>query len=503
MAIVFSVLAAICFAVPDISVIDILPDFIGCLLLYFAISVPSEFSSKLVEARSLLLKLFCVTGADFIISMFLSSDDPTMILLMSFCFGIAEAVMLYMISDMLFEGMVFLGTKFPATGIYMPLESKKREKYRSDVEKKFVGQKKLALDAGDEKKLSYINDTIEHIVSKKCNGKLQGLTKLTHFFIIARAALNILPEFTALSSYEVSGSVSAAAVDIYRFRGLFILFAVFISVIVSAVWLCNILKYINGIRKDTAFIDAMHLSYRTTVKTNSGLLYYRTVKIAIFFVFAAFLLSFDFTVDNINIIPDFISGAALIFFWCFFIREKNVWGITSASLYTVFSAVQWFAVKNYVNNFYDFTRTMKSEKAMNSYIICCVITFISEVMFVAALTFVFKKLHDIIYSSTGFLVKEGEHDDFSKKLHQKLDRQNKNSYILSVVCAVVSTAYMILIGINKGVEAMEDGVKYIVYVPVFESIGVVRMIVEILFLIYALKHLSDIQDGLDTRYKLD
>ena len=95
MAFVFAIIAVICFASPDISAIDFLPDVVGCLLLYFALSVPSEFSSKLVDARAMLFKLILVTGADFIISIFLSSDDPTMIPLMSVCFGSAEAIMFY------------------------------------------------------------------------------------------------------------------------------------------------------------------------------------------------------------------------------------------------------------------------------------------------------------------------------------------------------------------------------------------------------------------------
>ncbi len=504
MAIIFAVIGMVFFAVPDISVIDILPDVIACLLLYFALSVPSEFSSKLVEARTTVLKLTFITGADLIISSMISYDDPTMILLVSFCFGLAEAFMLYISVEKIFDGLSYLGTRFPAKGIYFPMSEKKREKYSEKLFKTYEKAAVRLAEKGKTVSAEYIKERVEYKTAQKSDTALKKLIRKTHWFIIIRAALNILPEFTALSSYSYQGDVNAAVFDIARFRGLFVVFAVFLSAVAGIIWLISIIKYLIGIKRDKPFIDAMMAAYKSDVTANSGLLYYRRMRLATLLLSLGVVLSFDFTLDHINMIPDFITPAFMILFWLCFIRDKKkpIVPIAMSLAYAVFAAVQWFLVKWYIGEFYDFTRTLKNERAMTMYIVCCVLTLIAEVLYVFMLRPAFKRINGVIYESTGFLTQKGESDDYSKKLHDRLAKQNNIAMLFSIVTAVTSVAYMILLGINKGVEAMQEGVVYITYVPVFESIGVLQMMVNVLYIIYTVKHLSDVKDGLDERYDL-
>lgn len=501
-----SILAIIFIAVPDISSIDLLPDAIGFFFLYEALSVPSEFSSKLSETRSIFFKLMLLSAADLLVSYLISTDDASMVLLCAFCFGIAEAVMMYIAFDGLIDGMVYLGTLFPAVGVYMPERKRSLERYSAKIEKKL---RKFAAREREKGIVILESDIIakrDELVAKRSDKLLGRFVKHTHRFIILRAVLNILPEFTALSSYEYAGNVNSYNVNIADFRGLFVTLAVFVSAIIAVFWAVAAISYINGIKRDKPFISAMYAAYNSDVRTNFGFLQYKHCKTALVVLGVGVFFSLDFIIDHINVLPDFISAAVLVIFWLMFFGKRtktDIQGLISSAVYLIFSVIQWVAVKRFIIRFDDFTRTMKSDKAFTGHIILCVLTVVTEVLFVIAMYFVYKKLNRIISEHTGYITKEGESDEYSNKLHSQLSRSNKRAFVFSIIMAVVSTAYMILVGINKGVEAMEDNVKYVFYVPVFESIATVLTIVGIMYIIYTIKTISDVSDGLDERYKLD
>ncbi len=501
-----SILAIIFIAVPDISSIDLLPDAIGFFFLYEALSVPSEFSSKLSETRSMFFKLMLLSAADLVVSYLISTDDTSMVLLCAFCFGIAEAVMMYIAFDGLVDGMVYLGTLFPAVGVYMPERKRSLERYSAKIDKKLRKFASRELEKGTVIPESDIISKRDELIAKRSGKSLGRFIKHTHLFIILRTALNILPEFTALSSYEYAGDVNAFNVNIADFRGLFVTLAVFVSAIVAVFWSISAVRYVNGIKRDKPFISAMYGAYNSDIRTNFGFLQYKRYKTALIILSVGVFFSLDFIIDHINMIPDFISAAVFVIFWLMFFKKRtktDVQGLVSSAVYLIFSVIQWVAVKRFIVRFDDFTRTMKSDKAFTGHIILCVLTVVAESLFVLVMYFVYKKLKQIIVEHTGYVTKEGESDAYSNKLHSQLCRSNKHVFVFSIVTAVVSTAYMILVGINKGVEAMENNVKYVFYVPVFESIATVLTIVGIMYIIYTIKIISDVSDGLDERYKLD
>ncbi len=502
MAIVFAIIAVFTFANPDISALDFLPDFIGCLLLYFALAVPSEFSNKLSDARTLLFRLTLVTAADAVSSFFVSGDDRAMILLLSFCFGIAEAAMLYLLVDKIFDGMIYLGTQFPAKGIYMPYSERSMRRYREKLTRRLsrYAQHRGNGTITDE----MINERVNTLSEKRNDKNLSKLVKLTKRFVIMRAVFNILPEFTELSSYGYEGEVNAYNVNLADFRGLFIVFAVFFTSIIALHWLLRILSYINGIRCDMPFREALRNAYKNDVAANTGLQHYKRLKLALVFLSAGVLLSLDFIIDRQNFIPDILCAVCVLLFWLSFLRDakKPVIPIALTVGYGVFTMAHWISVASFIENYHDFTRTMKSEDAMRAYIVCAVISFVAEALFVLMMITVTRRINAVIHEYTGFISTGGEYDTYSEKLHARLSKQNRRMLILSIVNAAVSVAYSVIIGINKPVEAMQDGIKYVFYVPVFEGITTVMLIVSVIFAIYTVKHISDVSDGLDERYKL-
>lgn len=505
MAILFAVIAVVAFAVPDISIIDIIPDAIGCLLLYLALAVPSEFSNKLNEARTLLFKLTLVTASDAVVSFFVSSDDATMILLVSFCFGIAEAVMLFLVTEKLFDGIVYLGTTFPAKGIYYPANENKLRRYRKRMTAKYEKYAARMTKNGKIISAESVKYTVDTLVSRRSDRSLTKLIKHTRRFFILRAVFNILPEFTALSNFGYEGTVNSYNVDLADFRGLFVVLSVFISGIIGITWLVQILKYINGIRCDTEFRRAIRESYNNNIISNTGLVIYKRLKLALAILSVGVALSIDLVIDHINLVPDTLSALAILIFWLTFLgeKEKHTKEIVMTSVYGVVSLLYWLFVRGYIERFYDFVRTMKSEEAMNAYIICCILSAVTEALFILVMYKVTKKLNAIIYENTGFVSTGGEFDTYSEKLHEKLTRATNKVFVFSVITSVMSVAYQILLGINKGVEAMENGVKYVFYVPVFEGIASLSLIVSILYVTFTIKHITDVSDGLDERYKLD
>ncbi len=246
---------------PNINIVDILPDFIGYLLIYWGLSKASFLIDKLEEAKTRFWKLSLVGIAKFAAILLLPVTDDTFTLVLTFSFGVIELMYLIPAFGFLIDGFVYSGTRYNGTGVF-----KNSDKVKSGC---FI------------------------------------------FFII-RAVCAVLPELTSLSLHDNLGSVSAIDIDITRYKPAFLVVALIISGIYGIIWLAKSSIYISGIRKDKVYIDNFEREYNENIVPNEKLFIKRNMKAAMALMIIAAIASFDLYVDGINIISDVITASFLI-----------------------------------------------------------------------------------------------------------------------------------------------------------------------------------------------
>ena len=232
---------------------DILPDLVGYLLVLKAFSKASyvyDYASDLCIAAK---KMCIISGVKLFTIVMISSFDVTMSLLLSFCFAITEIVF----------GIPFFIKLFTTITYLAPIENKE------------------AHDREGRAKRSAI------------------------IALVVRLVLAMLPDLTALSldnafTYDTDFTY-------LRFRPLFILFSVFISIIVNTIWLVKIIRYFKK-AVTSVVVEKCNVDFLNRTRSNTSLLSSKNSLRAIMLTIVGSLFIFDFTWEytSVDIFEDFM-----------------------------------------------------------------------------------------------------------------------------------------------------------------------------------------------------
>ena len=108
---------------PVLAVIDILPDFIGYLLLCIGISQLADMNYHFEESlryfkRMLVVSIIQMSSIFLLFGLVTGRERPTAILLFSFTFAIVEIIFLTHAYNQFFEGFLYLGSRMQATTVF-------------------------------------------------------------------------------------------------------------------------------------------------------------------------------------------------------------------------------------------------------------------------------------------------------------------------------------------------------------------------------------------------
>ncbi len=283
---------------PNIALVDILPDFIGYILLAVSLRLMRDLSPHFEGAWKKFRLLALVTGIKFASLFWVfgelsnAQERPTMMLLLSFCFSILELGWGIPAWRSLIEGFIIHAQT--AGGEY-PLREKGARSYRT----------------GKNISVSFRDFTV--------------------FFMIAKAFFANISEFSVLSDH----SYDDTAFNWYKFIGLYRVFAVFAGIIIGIAWLIWALRYFSGIMRDSAFIESAKTKYETTVLPNTGLFVRRDIAFVLGLLCVAALTTPDLYLDDVNVISD--TYTAILLAWTFIklkpYYQKYILGIGSSAVY--------------------------------------------------------------------------------------------------------------------------------------------------------------------------
>ena len=289
---------------PEFAAVDPIPDLCGYVLMYFALARLSDIDIHMEEARRKFKYAIYVGIAELaalviLFGLVIESERSIALLIITFIFSVADIVILFPAFKELFEGFLSLGTFCDGSAMFRKIND---QETRTD-----------------------------------------DILSTTRFFIIAKAALSCLPEFTSLIENTQ-----------YRFVGVLRLFAVIISLIIGIIWLVKIIGYINSINKDALFIKNISDKYILLRETRPLLFVRRRLIFGIGFICIGLALSIDIYGDYFNFLPDFIGAAVVLFGACSLSKFSPRWKFVSliSIIYGLISATSWILSLRFFNEYY-------------------------------------------------------------------------------------------------------------------------------------------------------
>ena len=335
---------------PNINVIDVLPDFIGCIFIVKGLSKLSDLDRRIASAKAKFRRLAWVALFKAFVSLFTSGlldqalygmglsilvdlFDSTMVLVFVFVFGIFE--LMYMIPAFisLFEGIAFLEirhtnhrarrTNFAKPrfgGIFDKVEFADGTAYfevytdRSDVAQtaKMMeqnvffahGKEKVFLsDAGfaarnDDRLYLYESDEAR---------------TMSVIFVLTRAIATFLPELTVLSG---TGGGYVQSGGGFTFSGMHDLLSyalAAIALLIGSLWLVRMIRYFRGFMKDEAFVTSLEKKYAADVLSDKSLWTMRKTLSFCSLAASAYFFFLCVKLDWYYFIPEFAFGIVMLY----------------------------------------------------------------------------------------------------------------------------------------------------------------------------------------------
>ncbi len=289
---------------PTIHVVDLVPDALGFLLIVIGLTKMSFFIGKIEQARSLFIKLALVEAAKCFMILTVPYASGSDIVLQTFVFGLAEALMFVPAVNYLFEGLSFAGLWYGATVMY------EKKVFKRPLAKLMVRISEWEPAA----------KLIERITGKKYKKrtyahKVEWITYVRDqilFFYVFRVCATLVPELTELQLYDNLGEVSA-------FSRSFAYYKPFLYVILGVTVLILGIKYIRtvsaffkAVGKDQTFLANMDSKYRLDVLPRDTFFIARGMKQSLVCFTSAVFTSVVVTIDDVNILVGIISASFLI-----------------------------------------------------------------------------------------------------------------------------------------------------------------------------------------------
>ena len=356
---------------PFISVVDLLPDALGYLLMLLGLYRLSDLDERLAEACKG-LRYLALIGVARLVSLFLTfglvspNEQPVFVLLILFTLGVLDCIILIPMWKNFCGGVLYLGSRNDATTMF---------------------------------------DREGRGGSTRRRNAAERYTAYTVAFFVLREVLAVLPELTVLS-HEKGGVEMGDATPFYDFIGLYRMLGSGIALILGVIWLIMTVGFIRRLKRDTPFFEALTHKYRAEVLTRGDLFARRAVKSSLVCLLVAAVFALDVYLDHVNVLPDILAALFLILSVVFLRRYagKNLPALLAASFYGVISAVSWYLqVTGYFNQG-DLSLVLRSDDLHACWQNVLALESAAAALFVVAVIFILRSLYTLSKRYTGVRV---------------------------------------------------------------------------------------------------
>ena len=397
---------------PSISIVDILPDFIGYIILTVALTKLADMNDTFFEVQRKFRFLIVIDAVKILalfwaFSMASGNERNSSLLLWSFVFAVLDMVFLIPALIKLFSGMTELAYAHEST---------------------------------------YLLGT-----SKKRKTPTDRIRALSVFFVVFKATVSFLPELTELtSSYYWELMINPPKFNLYRYVGALRFLAMLLILAVGIFWLVRIMSYFGRVGKDKIFMDSLNTAYAEKVLTKKGIFIKRRVSIASVLILAAIVLSFDFRFDGVNVIPDILSVPLFAIALSTLGKVVKVSKIKSAIFCTLagvgfaaYYVMELIFQQKFYNNGLEII--WRDEVAMELYIITLALAVLAGVAFVLLAGFALRCYSGVISLATEPDITDERNArlaiSFAEENKKRLDKRLIVCFAAVLACAVADICY--------------------------------------------------------------
>ena len=410
---------------PCLSLIDFLPDFIGCLLIYFGIARVATISPVMQEARAKFLKLTLVCVAkDILILMVLGSsaanEKATSLLLIAFS---AALLLLWFAFDAfrtLFDGFYGLAVLGNCVPLYADLPRGRHGVKRSTTE---------------------------------------SALRYALIFLVLREILNVLPEVSALSIS--SAELNPNYINLYEYVNVMRIMAALVILIFGVIYVIKMVKYFRLVHKQIDFRRELTQKEQDFAKAHPGNALTRRYRRCFGLMGAAAFLLTDFYLDFNNVIPDALAAALLLagFLASDLSRKNKIIAACGAVIYAVAATIS----AHYASSFFDkyaIPQIGHNAEADSAYALMWGSALVEMLVFLALLVLVLLSLRCIIDKWGGYLaVQEDSAFESRRRIAflEEFDGALIRTFVLGFVAALLSFVYdyMKVLPANKWLRFLE------------------------------------------------
>ena len=391
------------FCNPYFAVIDILPDFIGCLLICVGLGRVSLIQSSMREARTAFLKLALVDLLKAVALLIVfgagnPKEQPTALLLTGFSAAVVELMFLIPAMRNLFDGFSDLAITYDCVSLY----------------------------ANTQGKLSLT----------------EQMQKITILFLIAREALCLLPEFAVLTQ---SADYTSFWSQLYDHIGVMRVLSCLLVGIAGICWMVVLSRFFMKLLKEKPALAKMSELYRTHFTDHPGIAIERRHAAAFIVLFAGSLFLIDFYLDFRNVIPDTVAGILLFVATLIPVvaRRHRIFAAITAALYTVISTLSSkFSYQFAID--YSIGEITKNPAAGKAYLQMWMLALVEFLSFLLMLVAILLLLRAVILKWAGYRPEHNRsefEDRCQSGLLSQLDGKLIRCFVLGFVSGLISFLY--------------------------------------------------------------
>lgn len=348
--------------IPTVNVIDIMPDFIGYILIFIGLSKQKRIDSYMYKASHYALIMAIINLAKPVVLAFCLNDSHTAqssnITTATLIFLVIELIAGILLIKNLFDGFSDLGFQYGDSkrsvkkllGRFIP--ARKKLSYENSIHNKQSAEYKRLVAKNGLHPVQYVT-----LPKRKAifNG-VDGLYIFTLIFFVVRTVMTLLPELTTLA-YTLTSSGTYEQVQSTGLRITLIILCLFLGTVLGIAWYISSYKYLSGVKNDEDFISSLKLAYKTKITDNPDVT--RSIKYTGFYriMLAALIFGGDLFFDGTDFIPDIISATLFMIaiLWLAKYYKAKVLAIFTSALYIAASVTALVLQILSLDTFYLYT----------------------------------------------------------------------------------------------------------------------------------------------------
>ena len=399
----YFVLAALFLFNPLISIIDILPDFIGYYFLLRAFTPTSYIFDNASDLYDSIKRMMIIGIAKFFSVLLLFVTDTTMALVLSFTFAVLE--ILY------------------GLGMFTKL-----------------------FDVTSYIRLRYDSTTKTAVAEK--------VKVFSIFFLIAKVVLASMPDLTVLTI----GSSDLGKVNLTRFRPLLFIASAFIMAVIGIIWFSKFVRFFKN-AFSSSLVERVENEYNQQKIERPGIFAAKDYMFSIKLLCVGSIFLFDMTIDNIDFFMDAVFSILCIIAFRSLIRkgyiimgagEKKL--LTLASVHAILNFVNFILTMVYFRHG-DLFFVYRETEELVRYLPIGILTVAESVLLIIEILWIFKLLNGYTVPKIREYQRyfaERSVDGFIDEFKERSRGFCRTAYVFAVISIVYFVFYTFIRPISEG-----------------------------------------------------